>query len=180
IPFRVDPTKNAKPSDTKLVIFELTRPEQDTLRAELKITIGEFEEPKVGPPGEPRRPTTSSLKLPEKKFVFRADWPKFEWTGQDIAKVEQDQENITVYMNREPDVLTEFPKRNPKFASGDMMAIIMKRYFASVYLYAIAMFFEMKDKPEEREWVIPATMKAISKFVLDLAFTQRISESLEE
>jgi len=180
IPFRVDPIKNSKPGDTTSVIFELTRPGQDSLKAELKINIREYQEPKISPPGPPREPTSLALKLPKRVYVSREDWPKNDWTGEDIAKVEQDQENITVYINKEPDVLTQFPKRNPRFASGDMMASIQKRYFASIYLYTIAMFFEMENKPEEREWIIPMAMKAISKFVLDLAFTQRMPEDLEE
>jgi len=95
----------------------------------------------------------------------------------DIAEAVEDQEGITVYINKEPDVLSEFPKRNPRFASGDMRATIQKRFFASVYLYAIAMFFEMKNEPEKRDWAIPNSLKAISKFILDLAFTARMSES---
>jgi hypothetical protein len=42
------------------------------------------------------------------------------------------------------------------------------------------MFFEMKDKPENREWAIPASLRAISKFLLDLAFTSRASEKVED
>jgi len=180
IPFRVDPIKISKPGDTTSIIFELTRPGQDSLQAELRINIREYQEPKISPPGEPRGPTALALKLPKRIYVSREDWSKHDWTGEDIAKVEQDQENITVYINKEPDVLTQFPKRNPRFSSGEMMASIQKRYFASIYLYAIAMFFEMQNKQEEREWVIPIAMKAVSRFVLDLAFTQRISENLEE
>jgi len=74
----------------------------------------------------------------------------------DIVKVQEDQEGITVYINKEPDVLTEFPNRNPRFASGDMMTAIQKRYLASVYLYSVAMFFDMKDQTDKREWAIPA------------------------
>jgi len=180
IPIRIDPTKNTKPNDTASITFELTRPGQDSLKIKLQIIIGEFEEPKVSPSGKSRKPTTLALKLPKREYVPRVDWPKFDWTGQDIAKVEQDQENITVYINKDPDILTDFSKRNPKFDSGDMVTIIQKRYFASIYLYALAIFFEMKNKPEEREWIIPSAMKAISKFILDLSFTQRISENLEE
>jgi len=94
--------------------------------------------------------------------------------------VEEDQEGITVYINKEPDVLTEFPKRNPRYSSGDMMTAVQKRYLASVYLYSVAMFFDMKDEVEKRDWAIPASMRAISKFLLDLAFTTRMSEQIEE
>lgn len=180
IPFRIDPVGTTKPGDATSIIFELTRPGQDSLKAELKINIEEYAEAKISPPGKPREPSSLALKLPRRVYVPPEDWPKHEWTSKDIAKVEQDQNGITVYINKEPDVLTEFPKRNPRFTSGDMMASIRKRYFASIYLYAIAMFFEMENKPEEREWVIPTAMKAISRFVLDLAFTQRMSENLEE
>lgn len=180
IPLRIDPKKDVKPGDSASITFELTRPGQESLKAELKTNIGEYQEPRVSPSGKPREPTTLALRLPKREYVPRPDWPKFDWTGEDIAKVEEDQENITVYINKEPDVLIEFPKRNPRFAAGDVMISIRKRYFASIYLYAIAMFFEMKDRPEEREWIIPMALKAISKFVLDLAFTQRVAENLEE
>ena len=59
------------------------------------------------------------------------------------------------------------------------MAAIQKRFFASVFLYAIAMFFEMKSDPEKRDWAIPTSMRAISKFMLDLAFTARATEQIE-
>jgi hypothetical protein len=152
----------------------------------LKIIIGEFEEPKVNPPGPPKPPSKLALKLPKLEQVPKEDWGNFEsvyggtWTGQDVVKVEEDQEGITIYINKEPDVLADFPKRNPRYSSGDMMAAIQKRYLASVYLYAVAMFFDMKDKPENRDWAIPASMRAISKFLLDLAFTTRVAEQIEE
>jgi hypothetical protein len=186
LPVRIEPVKDAKPGSTDTVTFELTRPGQDSLKADLKITIGEFEEPKVNPPGPDKPPTKLAVKLPDRKLVPKEDWAQFEsvysgtWTGQDIVKVQEDQDGITVYINKEPDVLTEFPKRNPKYNSGDAMSAIQKRYIASVYIYAIAMFFEMKDKPENREWAIPASLRAISKFLLDLAFTSRASEKVED
>lgn len=186
LPIRIEPAKDAKLGSQDIISFELTRPDQDSLKADLKVTIGEFEEPKINPPGPTKPPTKLAVKLPDRKLVPKDDWEKFEsvyggtWTGQDIVKVQEDQEGITVYINKEPDVLTEFPKRNPRFASGDMMAAIQKRYIASVYLYAIAMFFDMKDNPDNREWAIPASMRAISKFLLDLAFTARMSEKIEE
>jgi len=148
--------------------------------------IGEFEEPKVNPPGPDKPPTKLAVKLPDRKLVPKEDWSGFEsvyggtWTGQDTVKVQEDQDGITVYINKEPDVLTEFPKRNPKYNSGDAMSAIQKRYIASVYIYAIAMFFEMKDKPDNRDWAIPASLRAISKFLLDLAFTNRASDHLDD
>jgi hypothetical protein len=186
LPVRIEPVKDAKPGSTDTVTFELTRQGQDSLKADLKITIGEFEEPKTNPSEPPKPPTKLAVKLPDRKLVPKDDWAQFEsvyggtWTGQDIVKVQEDQDGITVYINKEPDVLTEFPKRNPKYNSGDAMSAIQKRYIASVYIYAIAMFFEMKDKPENREWAIPASLRAISKFLLDLAFTARSSEQVED
>ena len=187
LPIRIEPVKNTKPGDTDIITFELTRPNQDPLKVNLKIVIGEFEEPSKGKSGTPKQPTKLALKLPERKYIPKEDWMKEDWaspsgkrwTGLDIAEVVEDQEGITVYINKEPDVLTEFPKRNPKYASGDMMSILQKRFFASIYLYAIAMFFEMKNEPEKRDWAIPNSLKAISKFILDLAFTNR-AEQLEE
>lgn len=185
LPVRIEPVKDAKPGSTDTITFELTRPGQDSLKAELKITIGEFKEPKTNPPGPDKPPTKLAVKLPDRKLVPKEDWGGFEsvyggtWTGQDTVKVQEDQDGITVYINKEPDVLTEFPKRNPKYNSGDAMSAIQKRYIASVYIYAIAMFFEMKDKPDNRDWAIPASLRAISKFLLDLAFTNRASEQLD-
>lgn len=186
LPVRIEPVIGTKPGETDTITFELTRPNQDPLKANLKVTIGEFEEPKINPPGAPKLPTKLALKLPEYKYVPKEDWGSFDsvyggtWTGQDIVKVQEDQDGITVYINKEPDVLIEFPKRNPRFASGDMMTVIQKRYLASIYLYAVAMFFDMKDQSEKRDWAIPASMRAISKFLLDLAFTARASEQIEE
>lgn len=180
LPVRIEPVKDAKPGDTDTIKFELTRPNQESLKAELKIIIGKFEEPKINPSGTHKPPTKLALKLPELKPVPKEDWKNFDWTGQDIVKVEEDQEGITVYINKEPDVLTEFPKRNPRYSSGDMMTAVQKRYLASVYLYSVAMFFDMKDEVEKRDWAIPASMRAISKFLLDLAFTTRMSEQIEE
>ena len=186
LPVRIEPVKDAKPGSTDTITFELTRPGQDSLKADLKITIGEFEEPKVNPPGPDKPPTKLAVKLPDRKLVPKEDWSGFEsvyggtWTGQDTVKVQEDQDGITVYINKEPDVLTEFPKRNPKYNSGDAMSAIQKRYIASVYIYAIAMFFEMKDKPDNRDWAIPASLRAISKFLLDLAFTNRASDHLDD
>lgn len=186
LPVRIEPVRNAKPGSTDTVTFELTRPGQDSLKANLKITIGEFEEPKINPHVPPKPPTKLAVKLPDHRLVPKEDWGNFDsvygntWTDQDIVKVQEDQDGITVYINKEPSVLTEFPKRNPRFASGDMMSAIQKRYIASVYIYAIAMFFDMKDKPENREWAIPASMRGISKFLLDLAFTARVSDQIEE
>ncbi len=180
LPVYIQPVKDVRPGDTDSITFELTRPNQEPLRAELKIIIGKFEKPKINPPGLHKLPTKLALKLPELKPVPKEDWKNFDWTGQDIVKVEEDQENITVYINKEPDVLIEFPKRNPSYSSGDAMVAVQKRYLASIYLYSVAMFFDMKDEAEKRDWAIPASMKAISKFLLDLAFTTRISEQIEE
>jgi len=186
LPVRIEPVKGTEPGSTDVITFELTRPGQDSLKFDLKIIIGDFEEPKVNPHGEYKPPTTLAVKLPERKLVPKEDWENFEsvyggiWTGQDIVKVQEDQEGITVYINKEPDVLTEFPKRNPRFESGDMMSAIQKRYIASVYLYSIAMFFDMKDQTDKRDWAIQASMRAISKFLLDLTFTSRASEQIEE
>lgn len=187
LPIRIEPVRGVGPGNTDMITFELTRPNQDALKVTLKIVIGEFEEPKVNPPTPPKPPTRMALKLPDRKYIPKEDWIKDDWispsgkrwSGLDIAEATEDQDGITVYINKEPDVLTEFPKRNPRFATGDMMATIQKRFFASIYLYAIAMFFEMKDEPEKRDWAIPNSLKAISKFILDLAFTAR-AEQLEE
>lgn len=185
LPLRIEPNKNAKPDNSDTIKFELTRPNQSSLMADLRIKIGKFEEPKINPSGPPKPPSRHALKLPEYKFVPKEDWNNFEsvyggvWTGSDIVKVQEDQEGITVYINKEPDVLVEFSKRNPRFSSGDMMSAIQKRYLASVYLYSVAMFFDMKDQREKRDWTIPASMRAISKFLLDIAFTSRASEQIE-
>ena len=182
IPVRIEPTKNVKLGDTDVISFELTRPGQESLKANVQITIGEFKEPKINPPGPPKPPTSDALQLPERKYIPKGDWEKEDWIspsgkpwdGSDIAEVSEDQDGITVYINRDPDVLEEFPRRNSKYASGDMASAIQKHFFASVYLYAVAMFFEMKDEsPEERELVIQKSLKAISKFILDLRFTNR-------
>ena len=180
LPVRIEPSKGAKPGDTATITFELTRPNQDSLKAELRVVIGEFEEPQVNTPTPPKPPTKLALKLPELKPVPKEDWANFDWTGQDIVKVEENQDGITVYINKEPDVLTEFPKRNPRYSSGDAMTAVYKRYLASVYLYSVAMFFDMKESPEKRDWAIPSSMRAISKFLLDLAFTTRVSDQIEE
>lgn len=188
LPIRIEPTKGSKPGDKDVIIFELTRPNSDSLMAEVQITIGEYMEPIINPPGPDPKPTSLAVKLPERKYIPKEDWMKEEWsspsgkkwTGLDIAEVVEDQDGITVYINKEPDVLIEFPKRNPKFDSGEMMSAIQKRFFASVYLYSIAMFFEMRNEPEKREWAIPASMRAISKFMLDLVFTSRATEQIEE
>jgi len=187
LPVRIEPVKDAKPGDVDTITFELTRPNQKSLNADLKITIGEFEEPKINPPTPSKPPTKQALKLPERKYIPKDDWSKENWTspsgkrwtGFDIADIAEDQEGITVYINKEPDVLAEFPKRNQKYASGDMMSMVQKRFFASIYLYAIAMFFEMKNETEQRDWAIPNSLKAISKFILDLAFTNR-AEQIEK
>jgi len=51
LPIRIEPTKEAKVGDVDLITFELTRPGQESLKAQLKVTIGKFEEPKINPPG---------------------------------------------------------------------------------------------------------------------------------
>jgi len=186
LPIRIEPVDGAKPGDSDIITFELTRPNQESLRANLKIIIGEFKEPKINPSGAQRPPSKLALKSPRIVQVSRAYWANHEsvcggyWTGQDIVEVVENQEGITVYINDEPDILTDFPKRNPRYASGEMMTAIKKRYIAAVYLYSIAMFFDMKDQPEKREWAIPASMRAISKFLLDLAFTQRSIQDQDE
>ena len=35
---------------------------------------------------------------------------------------------------------------------------------------------EVKDQKEQRDWAIQASMRAISKFILDLAFTNRAGQ----
>lgn len=163
LPIRIDPVMDIKPGDSDTIFFELTRPGQDSLKAKLKIIIDEFEEPKTNIQGTPKLPTRQALKLPERKYIPKEDWSKENWTspsgkrwtGLDIAEVTEDQEGITVYINKEPDVFIDFPRRNPKYASGDMMAIVQKRFFASIYLYAIAMFFDMKNEVTQRDWAIP-------------------------
>ncbi|MBT9168332.1 MAG: hypothetical protein DDT19_01677 [Syntrophomonadaceae bacterium] len=47
LPVRIEPVVGVKPGDTDIITFELTRPNQDSLKANLKIIIGEFEEPKL-------------------------------------------------------------------------------------------------------------------------------------
>ena len=118
--------------------------------------------------------------------MLRADWPGMgpeskDWAGEDIAKVTQTQDGIIVYINADADILANFPKRNPHYNTGDAIEAITKHYFAAIYLYSVALFFEMKDKKEEREWVLPLTMKAVSRNLLDLAFSkQRPRMNLEE
>jgi len=182
IPVRIEPIEGAKPGDTDNLTFELTRPNQESLKVNFKIIIGKFKESKIKPSGVITPPTRLALKMPKPQPVSKKDWSNFDppWTEEDIAKVEENQKGITVYYNEEPRVLIDFPKRNPRFQSGEMQEAIRKRFYATVYLYAVAMFFEMKDEPEKRDWAIPASLKSISKFILDLAFTSRASEQLEE
>ncbi len=180
LPVRIEPKAGVGVGLKDSIIFELTRPGQEPLMAELSATVGEFEEAKIKTPGPEREPRQNSLQLPERKYIRKEGWEDRGWTGSDIAEVVKDQVGITVYMNEEPDVLAEFPKRNPKFSSGEMMSIVKKRFFASVFLYAIAMFFELENEPEKRDWAIPNSLKAISKFLLDLTFTSRASEVLED
>ena len=66
--------------------------------------------------------------------------------------------------------LTEFPKKNVRDSSGDMVAAISKKYFASIYLYAIAMYFEMGKDPENKDRVgqYPILSKLSANFYLSL------------
>ena len=185
IPVRIEPVEGANPGDIDNLVFELTRPNQESLKINFKIIIGEFKEPKIRPHGPVTPPTRLALKMPELKKVSKEDWERQDppWTEEDIAKVEENQGGIIVYLNESPRVLIDFPKRNPRLQSGEMQEAIRKRFYATVYLYSIAMFFEMKDEQERRDWTIPNSLKAISKFILDLAFTQRteqIDESQED
>ncbi len=176
IPVRIEPYPGAKPGQTDVMTFELTRPNQQPLKVSVTIEVGNPEQPKTNPPGKPQKSTKSALKLPERKYIPKEQWQERNWNGTDIVEVTESHDGITVYINKEPDVLIEFPKRNPRYGSGDMIAAIQKKFFASVYLYAIAMFFEMgKDATakERRDWAIPMSLKAISQFILDLEFTSR-------
>lgn len=184
IPFRLDPIAGVKVGDTENIILELTRPGMESLKAEIKIKIGKHEEPQVKPKGEKRPPQTQEKNRPKLEKVYKADWPGMgpegtDWTEEDIAKVNQTQENIIVYINADTRVLHEFPKINPRFSSGDAIQAIQRHYFAALYLYSVALFFEMKDKPEEREWVLPLAMKAVSKNLLDLGFPVQRSQTEE-
>jgi hypothetical protein len=142
-------------------------------------------QPKVNPSNPPRPPTKGALKLPERKFIPKAQWAEMDpaWSGLDIGKVVESNDGITVYINAEPAVLTEFPKRMPKYSAGDAYAAVKKRYEACIYLYAISMFFEMGHSPEDkakRDWAIPYALKAISRFLLDLEFSPGRSQRTVE
>lgn len=176
IPVRIEPYPGVKPGQTDVMTFELTRSNQQPLKVSITIEIGNPEQPKTNPSGKTPKPTKSALKLPERKYIPKEQWQERNWSGTDIGEVNESHDGITVYINKDPDVLLEFPKRNPRYNSGDMIAAVQKKFFASVYLYAIAMFFEMgKDTTdkEKRDWAIPMSLKAISKFILDLEFPSR-------
>lgn len=179
LPIRIQPTEGAKPGDQDIIIFELTRPGQESLMVEMKFTISEYAEPKINPQGPPTPPTRLALNIPKLVPVSESEWSGRYWNEMDITEVVEDQDGIRVYVNQDAKVLKEFPKRNPQFSSGDMMKTIKKHYLASVYLYAVAMYFDLKETPDKRDWAIPMALKSISKFILDLAFTARKRE-LEE
>jgi hypothetical protein len=173
IPIRIEPQKETKIGETDEIIFELTRPGLPSLKAGIKVIIGQAEEPHNSPPGKPRKPKTTSLKLPKRELVQKTDWPSRNWNEFDIAEINESHDGITVYINKEPEVLTEFPINNPRFNSGEMIEAVRKKFYATAYLYALAMYFEMGKNAEDklkRDWAIPASLKAISKFTLDLAF----------
>ncbi len=173
IPIRMEPQSKAKVNDADELSFELTRPDLPALKASIKVMIGPPEEPRHNPTGEKRKPKTSALKLPNRQFLTKENWPARNWDESDIAEVTESHDGITVYINKEPEVLSEFPIRNPRYNSGDMIEAVNKKFYATVYLYALAMYFEMGKNPEDktrRDWAIPASLKAISKFTLDLAF----------
>lgn len=175
VPFRFDPIAGVKIGEAETIIFELLYPGKESLKVEMEVKIGEYQEPQVKEKGEKRPPQTQEKNRPKLEKVYKADWPGMgpegtDWTEEDIAKVNQTQESIIVYINADAKILHEFPKRNPRFNSGDAIRAIQRHYFAALYLYSVALFFEIKDKPEEREWVLPLAMKAVSRNLLDLGF----------
>lgn len=185
IPIRVEPYDCTQIGKSETLAFELSRPSLSPLKVEVALEIGAPVQPKVNPSNPPRPPTKGALKLPERKFIPKAQWAEMDpaWNGSDIGKVVESNDGITVYINAEPDVLTEFPKRMPKYSAGDAYAAVKKRYEASIYLYAISMFFEMGHSPEDkakRDWAIPYALKAISRFLLDLEFSPGRSQRTVE
>jgi hypothetical protein len=176
IPIKIEPRSDSKVGEKDTLSFELTRPGLSSLAVKIDVEIGPPETPRINPKGKPKQANKSALKLPEKRFISKEQWEERNWNGTDIAEVNESHDGITVYINKEPDVLTEFPLRNPKYKSGDMISAVRKKYYATIYLYAIAMFFEMgKDSvhKEKRDWALPISLKAISKFLLDLEFSSR-------
>lgn len=177
IPVRIDPTRDVRPGEKDVITFELTRPGDTSLKVDFGVVIGEYGEPKINPTGTRKPPSEFARQLPKKVMVWENQWRDrlggHDWDENEIATVVKDSDRITVYINGDPKVLKDFPKRNPRFSSGDMQVMIKKRYIASIYLYALALFFEFEDRSEERETILPRAMKAVSRFVLDLAFTQR-------
>ena len=76
--------------------------------------------------------------------------------------------------------IKEFKKENiVEFSQFQPVAIKDEKGKDGVF-FTIAMFFEMKNDPEKRDWAIPASMRAVSKFMLDLAFTARAAEQIED
>ncbi|HBB76330.1 MAG TPA: hypothetical protein DCZ82_01560 [Candidatus Levybacteria bacterium] len=169
IPFRVSPQKNAKVGENCEVEIELTRPYDGSLRANFQVEYSAPTEKMTRPPGK-RVKKEETFDIPMPHAVFRKDWSKYNWTGEDIVEIgeieKEGEKVLDVWLNMDADVLINFLRSKSGLTEEKQLAV--KRFYkAGIHLHSLILYHEFKDRADKGE-LVAKIMKGVSKVILFL------------
>lgn len=170
IPFRIAPQRMARAGGKdEVVIVELTRPYENSLITKFLVEYTPPIKKETHPPGE-QKEKEETFGIPMPHPVFREEWPKYNWIGEDIVEIGEIERNgekiIDVWINMDADVLINFLRAKSNLTEAKQTAI--KRFYkAGIHLHSLVLYHEFRDRVDRGE-LVAKMMKGISKVVLFL------------
>jgi len=103
---------------------------------------------------------SSRLNEPKRNLIHESDWPTYSWNENDIASVDSSRTQGRLIVNINID---SKPLRELKRVVGvDKVENASNKYIADIYVYALYLYFELKNDPA-RDHILGNAIKAIGK-----------------
>ena len=104
---------------------------------------------------------SSKLNEPKRNRVYKNDWPNQNppWNEKDIASVDSSRTTgLIVNLNMDSKPLEDLKR----IVGIDKIESAQNKYLADIYIYALYLYFELKNDPD-RDRILSAAMRAIGK-----------------
>lgn len=191
ITIKLVPPQGIKVGQIQRATVELTRPYDESLFMDFEIEYTPEIQTRISPSEPKQEQKGMSYKLPEPVLVYEEKrdnscraWADLdpEWTGEDITKVAPsgatngDEKGLDIFINMDANVLHDYLRRQQM--SERQQELIKRAWETSVFLNSLVLYNDLSEL--EKEDMLPAIMKSISKITLDLGHNESLLKELEQ
>lgn len=175
-----------EPDDVLTLIFNVTRPEKDSLTQRVEVRFTPEEEPASSGGNTSKPKGSAGLSLPNITRVEEDDWDKHEFDEQDVVRIATAGDSISdmdIYVNIHSAPVRRFLQNRNLRKTGK--EFVLERYVMATALYSVSMYIEFTQQydaesilefasPEE---IVASSMRGMGQVLLHtVAPKQLLSE----